>query len=363
MITSSDSEFDEVMGMNLGADDYVTKPYGPAVPLARISSLLRRSSQGAGGMRHECKGVVLDLAAGAVECCGRKAGQTRNGLKILHVLMRSAGTVLTRQEIVCDLWESDAFIDDNTLTVNVNRLRKTLAASGELLSQQVGTNMMLQAVLYLVVSDEVVEAMKDAGAVPALSYVDIMYADGVSRAEGDAFLREGIALMQPDVEGDAGCNNGFSYQSKLWPVSNVFSASAMVSQMGGMRLIITYLALHIGFVFLIATAALLAIQQLSETADSLPRYRTLSEIGCDASMIFRSLRSQTLFYFLAPLALAACHAACAITVMSSTLFSALGTPVYGAIAFAAALVVVVYGTYLAITYFASRSIVGGAAVR
>lgn len=130
ILTSSDCEFDEVMGMNLGADDYVTKPYSPAVLLARIASLLRRSSQGAASMHLERKGVVLDLAAGAVEYRGKTAELTRNELKILHVLMRNAGAVLTRQEIMCDLWESDAFIDDNTLTVNVNRLRKTLAGIG-----------------------------------------------------------------------------------------------------------------------------------------------------------------------------------------------------------------------------------------
>lgn len=130
MLTSSDSEFDEVMGMNLGADDYVTKPYSPAVLLARIASLLRRSSRGRDGLRIEHKGVSLDVAAGTVSFEGRSAELTRNELRILHILMRNHGTVLTRQEIMCDLWESDAFIDDNTLTVNVNRLRKTLSGIG-----------------------------------------------------------------------------------------------------------------------------------------------------------------------------------------------------------------------------------------
>ena len=130
MITSSDSEFDEVMGMNLGADDYVTKPYSPAVLLARVQALLRRSAGGHADMRIECKGVVLDIAAGTVSYQGKSAELTRNELKILHILMRNRGTVLARHEIMCDLWESDAFIDDNTLTVNVNRLRKTLSSVG-----------------------------------------------------------------------------------------------------------------------------------------------------------------------------------------------------------------------------------------
>ena len=130
MLTSSDSEFDEVMGMNLGADDYVVKPYRPAVLLARIASALRRSAPTKDATRIECKGVTLDLAAGTVSYAGATAELTRNELKILHILMRNHGSVLTRQEIMCDLWESDAFIDDNTLTVNVNRLRKTLSGIG-----------------------------------------------------------------------------------------------------------------------------------------------------------------------------------------------------------------------------------------
>ena len=111
MLTSSDSEFDEIMGMNLGADDYVTKPYSPGVLIAHIQSLLRRSSKSHGDLKLERKGVVLDVGAGTVSFGGKSAELTRN-------------------EIMCDLWESDAFVDDNTLTVNVNRLRKTLAALG-----------------------------------------------------------------------------------------------------------------------------------------------------------------------------------------------------------------------------------------
>ena len=130
MLTSSNSEFDEVMSMNLGADDYVTKPYSPAVLIARIQSIIRRSSTDHDDLRIERKGVVLDIGAGTVAYEDGTAELTRNELKILHILMRNPGIVITRTEIMCDLWESDAFIDDNTLTVNVNRLRKTLSKLG-----------------------------------------------------------------------------------------------------------------------------------------------------------------------------------------------------------------------------------------
>lgn len=130
MLTSSDSEFDEVLSMNLGADDYVTKPYSPAVLIARIQSLLRRSASHADDLKIEHKGVTLSIGGNSVAYEGKSSDLTRNEMKILHILMRNPGIVITRTEIMCDLWESDAFIDDNTLTVNVNRLRKTLSQLG-----------------------------------------------------------------------------------------------------------------------------------------------------------------------------------------------------------------------------------------
>jgi len=130
MLTSSESEFDEVMGMNLGADDYVTKPYSPAVLIARIQSVIRRSSSGRDELTIEHAGVLLNVGAGTVSFGGRSTELTRNEQRILQLLMSQPKRVFTRQEIMCDLWESDAFIDDNTLTVNVTRLRRTLAQIG-----------------------------------------------------------------------------------------------------------------------------------------------------------------------------------------------------------------------------------------
>lgn len=132
VLTSSENEFDEVLAMNLGADDYVTKPYRPGVLLARINSLLRRSAAAGadGSTRLTHNGVTLDLAASTVSCEGRSAELTHNEHRILQVLMSSPGTVVPRSELMCALWESDAFIDDNTLTVNISRLRRTLAGIG-----------------------------------------------------------------------------------------------------------------------------------------------------------------------------------------------------------------------------------------
>ena len=76
------------------------------------------------------KGVQLDLGAGVVSFDEKSAELTRNEQRILQILMKNPGTVVPRSEIMCALWESDSFIDDNTLTVNVNRLRKTLSSLG-----------------------------------------------------------------------------------------------------------------------------------------------------------------------------------------------------------------------------------------
>lgn len=129
VLTSSDSEFDEVMSMNLGADDYVTKPYRPAVLLAHVQALLRRCA--GAPSRSVChKGVTLDLASGCACYQGNSVELSRNEQRILDVLMSNPGVIATRQELMCELWDTDSFIDDNTLTVNVNRVRKALASLG-----------------------------------------------------------------------------------------------------------------------------------------------------------------------------------------------------------------------------------------
>lgn len=131
VLTAKNDEFTEVMSLNLGAHDFISKPYRPAVLLARVASLIKRHESAtaeASTITHD--GVMLDLGTSEVHYQGKSAELTRNEQRILALLMRNAGIIIPRQEIMCDLWESDAFVDDNTLTVNINRLRKTLAGIG-----------------------------------------------------------------------------------------------------------------------------------------------------------------------------------------------------------------------------------------
>lgn len=127
VLTSSDSEFDEVMSMSVGADDYVVKPYRPAVLLARIDRALARSgSADPARKRLEHGGVSLDPVRAEVSYRGNSVELSRNELLILRILMENAGSIISRSELMDELWQTDVFVDDNTLTVNVNRLRRSL---------------------------------------------------------------------------------------------------------------------------------------------------------------------------------------------------------------------------------------------
>ena len=129
MLTCLDSEFDEVTALNLGADDYITKPYRLAVLIAHVQAALRRKKPENETVL-ERGGVELDVATTVARHGGSQVQLTRNEARILALLMRAEGACVARQDIMCELWESDEFVDDNTLTVNVNRLRRALASIG-----------------------------------------------------------------------------------------------------------------------------------------------------------------------------------------------------------------------------------------
>lgn len=131
VLTSRTTEADEVVSMTLGADDFIPKPVRPRVLVARIQALLRRAGGAvATGSVIECGGVSLDLSRSTATTAGGSVELTKNELRILAMLMRRAGTIVSREDLMRELWDSEAFVDDNTLTVNVNRLRSALAKIG-----------------------------------------------------------------------------------------------------------------------------------------------------------------------------------------------------------------------------------------
>lgn len=119
-----------VMAMNLGGDDYIQKPFDLNVLEAKIQAILRRSYDlSMESERVEFQGVSLDLSEMTVYYDGKSAALTKNEFKILEGILKKKG-VVSREELMEKLWKSDEYIDDNTLTVNVGRLRKTLAGLG-----------------------------------------------------------------------------------------------------------------------------------------------------------------------------------------------------------------------------------------
>ena len=131
VVTSRDNDMDELLTLSLGADDFVPKPYNDQVLLAHVATVLKRSyGEGAAAAEISHGGVTLDTARCRVSYQGRSAELTKNELRILALLMRSAGAVVSRQRIQEELWASDEFVDDNTLTVNVSHLRATLSKIG-----------------------------------------------------------------------------------------------------------------------------------------------------------------------------------------------------------------------------------------
>ena len=130
VVTSRSTDMDELMSINLGADDFVTKPYNTQILIARIAALLKRSAQDSGSETMEYRGLRFQQAKGVISYGDNRIDLTKNEMKILSILFQNAGEIVSRDELMNALWQSDEFVDDNTLTVNVNRLRKKCESIG-----------------------------------------------------------------------------------------------------------------------------------------------------------------------------------------------------------------------------------------
>lgn len=131
IVTSRNTDMDELMSMNLGADDFVTKPYNTQILLARIVALLKRSGLSTKPNNTlTCKGINLNLSNATVLYNDKEIELTKNEVKILSYLMEKQGSIVSRSSIMEYLWKSDWFVDDSTLTVNITRLRKKLEEIG-----------------------------------------------------------------------------------------------------------------------------------------------------------------------------------------------------------------------------------------
>ena len=132
-ISSRDNDMDIIMSINMGGDDYITKPFSPQVLVAKIQAILRRTYSYNNDLKSDVikfKDITLNIVEGKLYFKGENVDLTKNELKIINMLMSNQEKIVSREEIIEELWDTDEFISENTLTVNVNRLRKKLNSIG-----------------------------------------------------------------------------------------------------------------------------------------------------------------------------------------------------------------------------------------
>ncbi len=130
-ISSASDNMNIIMAINMGADDFIAKPFDQSVLMAKIQALLRRSYDFARNTPViEHRGAVLNIGEGTLLYKNEKIALTKNEYKILSCLLKNKGKVVSREKLMEELWQTDSFIDENTLTVNVNRLRRKLESAG-----------------------------------------------------------------------------------------------------------------------------------------------------------------------------------------------------------------------------------------
>lgn len=130
-ISSASDNMNIVMAMNMGGDDFIPKPVDPMVLTAKLQALLRRTYElGEPCQALECHGALLDLSSGTLECGGQRLELTKNEFRILRTLLENRDKTVSRERLMTVLWQSDCYVEENTLTVNVARLRKKLEGVG-----------------------------------------------------------------------------------------------------------------------------------------------------------------------------------------------------------------------------------------
>ena len=200
----------------------------------------------------------------------------------------------------------------------------------------------------LVVPDEVLPD----DLVPAMTSLDVTYSGSVDECE---------QRFQDACE--AACGPADSRGVEAWPVCFMETRQAIADSTVGLTVVTTYLAIYIGVILLISCASVLSIQQLSAVADDVSRYRVLAELGAEPAQIRRALMVQVSVYFVFPLVVAVCHAACALTSINGLISIATGFDVSNALTATVCFVVALYGGYFLLTYQTSKAMVLRPALR
>lgn len=147
MLTSQNTEMDEMLCLSFGADDFVAKPYNPSMLLLHIEAVLKRCGKSTDNSSIiKYKDIELDTNRGVLRVVNNEVDLSKNELKILGYLMKNQGKIVSRDDLISYLWDSDEFVDDNTLTVNITRVRKKLEENGyaELIKTKRGQGYILE---------------------------------------------------------------------------------------------------------------------------------------------------------------------------------------------------------------------------
>ena len=146
-ISSATDNMNIIMAINMGADDFIAKPFDQSVLLAKVTALLRRTYDFSQGINFlEARGAVLNTGSNKLSYNGTEIELARNEFRILYTLMQNKNKVVSREKLMEALWETDCYVDENTLTVNVGRLRKTLEGIGlkDLIKTRFGVGYILE---------------------------------------------------------------------------------------------------------------------------------------------------------------------------------------------------------------------------
>ena len=128
MVTSKNTEVDEVLSMSYGADDYITKPYNPTILLLRIAAILKRAGRQSDSLIY--RELSVDIGKGLIVKGSEEIVLTKNEMIIFKQLLNNQGNIVSRDDIMTNLWNNNEFINDNALTVNISRLRSKLKSIG-----------------------------------------------------------------------------------------------------------------------------------------------------------------------------------------------------------------------------------------
>lgn len=147
-LSSAADNVNQVVAMNMGADDFIAKPVDTAVLIAKIQAVMRRCyemAQPAQTLSHD--GLVLDLGGSLASFDGKSTELTKNEMRILQTLLENKGSIVSRDTLMLKLWQVDSYVEENTLTVNVTRLRKKLAELGvsDMIKTRVGSGYIIEA--------------------------------------------------------------------------------------------------------------------------------------------------------------------------------------------------------------------------